>query len=68
VFIPLVPWEEMLGLPNAGHEAISDTLICRAAHGALSTNYDRIIEAWAQNPKVDLRGALKSALKERPAP
>jgi hypothetical protein len=58
VFIPLVPWEEMLGLPNAGHEAISDMVICRAAHATLSTNYDRMIEAWAQNLKVDLRGAL----------
>jgi hypothetical protein len=58
VFIPLVPWDEMLGSPNAGHAAVSDLLVCRAAHAAMSTNFDRMIESWAQSLKVDLRGAL----------
>lgn len=58
VFISLVPWNEMLGMPNVGHAAVSDFLICRAAHAAMSTNFDRMIESWAQNFKVNLRGAL----------
>lgn len=58
IFIPLVPWNEMMGMPNVGHAAVSDLLVSRAAHAAMSTNFDRMIESWAQNLKVDLRGAL----------
>ena len=58
VFIHLVPWAELRGAPNAGHAAISDLLITKGAHAALSANFDRMIEAWAQNLKVDMRGAL----------
>jgi hypothetical protein len=57
-FIPLVPWNELSGDPNAGHAAIADMLISRAAHGALSANFDTMIERWAETRKVDLRGAL----------
>ena len=48
----------MMGMPNVGHAAVSDLLVSRAAHAAMSTNFDRMIESWAQNLKVDLRGAL----------
>lgn len=58
VFVPLVPWNELLGMSNDGHAAIADLLTVRAAHSALSANFDRMIEACAQNLKVDLRGAL----------
>jgi hypothetical protein len=58
VFVPLVPWNELLGMSNDGHAAIADLLTTRAAHSALSANFDRMIEACAQNLKVDLRGAL----------
>lgn len=27
VFIPLVPWDELMGTPNKGHAAVSDLLI-----------------------------------------
>ena len=58
VFIPLVPWNELMGMSNEGHAAVADLLISRAAHSALSANFDRMIEAWAQSLKIDLRGAL----------
>jgi hypothetical protein len=58
VFIGLVPWNELVGPPNSGHAAIADFLISRAAHGALSTNFDTMIESWAGQQKVAMRGAL----------
>lgn len=58
VFVPLVPWNELLGLPNDGHAAIADLLITKGAHAALSANFDRMIETWGESHKVDLRGAL----------
>ncbi|MCP1913345.1 hypothetical protein J2R96_005825 [Bradyrhizobium elkanii] len=60
-FLGLVPWAELLGEPNAGHAAVSDLLIARAAHSTLSANFDPLIETWAKTRKVDLRGALDGA-------
>lgn len=57
-FIPIVPWNDLAGQPNEGHAAVADFLVCRAAHGALSANFDTMIERWAENRKVDLVGAL----------
>ena len=37
VFIDtLVPWNDLVGVPNAGHAAVADLLISRAAYAALS--------------------------------
>lgn len=60
-FLSLVPWSELVGPPNNGHAAIGDLLISRAAHAALSANFDRMIERWAEDRKVALRGALDGA-------
>ncbi len=54
----LVPWDDLAGPPNEGHAAVADFLICRAAHAALSANVDTMIERWAAERKVALRGAL----------
>ncbi|WP_144409180.1 SIR2 family protein [Pseudoxanthomonas suwonensis] len=54
----LVPWDDLVGRPNAGHAAIADLLICRAAHAALTANFDTLIEHWAEEHKVAMRGAL----------
>lgn len=54
----LVPWDDLVGEPNAGHAAVSDLLITRAAAGALSANFDPLIEAWSQARKVAMRGAI----------
>lgn len=59
VFIgSLVPWNDLTGEPNAGHGAIADFLICRAARAALSANFDLLIEQWAHRRKIAMRGAL----------
>jgi hypothetical protein len=58
VFVPLVPWNELAGSPNEGHAAIADLLISRGALAALSVNFDTMIERWAQERKVAMRGAL----------
>jgi SIR2-like domain len=60
-FLALVPWAELLGAPNAGHAAVSDLLVARAAHSTLSANFDPLIEIWAKTRKIDLRGALDGA-------
>lgn len=57
-FLKIVPWHELLGVPNSGHAAVSDFLITRAAYGTLSANFDPLIENWARERKMDLRGAL----------
>jgi hypothetical protein len=57
----LVPWDELVGPPNKGHAAIADLLICRAAHGALSANFDPLIEQWSAERKVAMQGALNGA-------
>ncbi|HEX4409968.1 MAG TPA: SIR2 family protein [Xanthobacteraceae bacterium] len=59
VFIQtLVPWDGLVGEPNAGHAAVADFLICRAAHAALSSNFDPLIEQWSNTRKIAMRGAL----------
>lgn len=58
LFIPLVPWNELTGVPNRGHAAIADMLVSRAAHGALSANFDCMIERWAGEHKISMQGAL----------
>lgn len=57
-FIRLVPWNELVGTPNNGHAAIADLLVSRGAHAALSSNFDPMIESWAHERKIALRGAL----------
>jgi hypothetical protein len=54
----LVPWDDLVGQPNAGHAAVADLLISRAAHATLSSNFDMLIEQWANAHKVAMRGAL----------
>lgn len=58
VFIQLVPWNELVGPPNSGHAAVADLLISRGAHAALSANFDIMIESWAGQHKIAMRGAL----------
>lgn len=54
----LVPWNDLAGSPNSGHAAVSDFLITRAVHGAVSANFDTLIEQWAAERKVVMRAAL----------
>jgi hypothetical protein len=54
----LVPWDDLTGRPNHGHAAVADFLICRAAEAALSANFDTLIENWANDQKIAMRGAL----------
>lgn len=54
----LVPWDKLAGVPNPGHVAIADFLVCRAAAAALSANFDPLIENWAFERKIAMRGAL----------
>jgi hypothetical protein len=58
VFIKLVPWNDFVGLPNNGHAAVADFLISRAAHAALSANFDPLIERWAEERKIAMQCAL----------
>ena len=58
VFLKIVPWNELVGLPNPGHAAIADLLIVRGAHSAMSSNFDGLIETWAEAHKVELQGSL----------
>lgn len=58
LFIPLVPWNELVGPPNSGHAAVADLLISRAAHAALSANFDALIERWAEDHRIAMLGAL----------
>jgi hypothetical protein len=60
-FLKVVPWAELLGEPNAAHATVSDLLVSRAAHSALSANFDPLIESWAKTRKIDMRGALDGA-------
>jgi hypothetical protein len=57
-FVRIVPWNDFLGLPNAGHAAIADLLLTRSAHAALSSNFDPLIENWARERKFELTGAV----------
>src|ERR1019366_8275204 len=54
----LVPWDDLVGSPNAGHAAIADLLISRAASAALSANFDTLIERWAELHKVAFQCSL----------
>lgn len=67
VFISLVPWDDLVGEPNAGHAAVGDFLTTGAAGGVLSTNVDGLIEQWCGVHKVDLRGALTGQQASDPA-
>ncbi len=59
VFIEaLVPWESFVRPPNAGHAAVADFLITRMAAGAVSANYDNLIERRAQDYGFDLAASL----------
>lgn len=44
----LVPWPLFNTDPNLGHEAVADFLGCGATREAVTTNYDRLVEASAQ--------------------
>lgn len=55
----LVPWDELVGQFNAGHEAIGDLLATRAVTAALSTNFDTMIEQWAKSHKIAMLGAVE---------
>jgi hypothetical protein len=54
----LVPWNDLVGQPNKGHAAVADFLICKAVEGALSANFDPLIEHWANDRKIAMSGAL----------
>lgn len=56
-FLRTVPWAELGGQWNAGHAAIADLLTCRAAFGALSANFDFLIEQWAEQHRGELQAA-----------
>ena len=57
----LVPWNDLVGEPNSGHQAIGDLLATRAASAALTTNFDTMIEQWAKSHKLAMRGAVEPA-------
>ena len=54
----LVPWNDLVGQPNNGHAAVADFLVCKAVEGALSANFDPLIEHWASYRKIAMSGAL----------
>jgi hypothetical protein len=56
----LIPWNELVGEPNAGHNCVGDLLASRAASSALSTNVDVMIEQWVKAHKIALRGAVEA--------
>jgi hypothetical protein len=59
VFIErLVPWPAFIRPSNAGHAAIADFLITRAAVAGISSNYDTLIERRAWDYGSDFRGSL----------
>ncbi len=58
VFLQMLPWNELVGEFNSGHEALGDFLVCGALGGVLSTNFDTLIEQWGNRHKIDLKGAL----------
>lgn len=58
-YVPtLVDPHAFAGHPNLGHTAVADFLLTGAVRGAVSTNYDTLIETAGQN----LYGAVGSAL------
>jgi hypothetical protein len=59
VFIEsLVPWHMFVKPPNAGHAAVADFLVTRAAAAALSANYDTLIEQSAVANGFDFQNSL----------
>jgi hypothetical protein len=59
VFIEhLVPWPAFVRPSNAGHAAIADFLMTRAAIAGISSNYDTLIERRAWDYGSDFRGSL----------
>jgi hypothetical protein len=59
VFIEsLVPWPIFVRPPNAGHAAVADFLVTRAASAALSANYDTLIERCAVDHGFDFQNSL----------
>lgn len=59
VFIQvLVPWGDFVKPPNAGHAAVADFLVTKAAAAALSANYDMLIEQCAIANGFDFQNAL----------
>ncbi|WP_029066185.1 SIR2 family protein [Labrenzia sp. DG1229] len=59
VFIEhLVPWPDFVRPSNAGHAAIADFLITRAAVAGISSNYDTLIERRAWEYGSEFRGSL----------
>lgn len=59
VFIEtLVPWAQFAKPPNAGHAAIADFLVTKAAAAALSANYDILIERCAWENGFDFQNSL----------
>jgi len=59
VFIEsLVPWNEFVRPSNAGHAAVADFLVTRAAAAALSANYDMLIEHSAIAYGFDFQNSL----------
>jgi hypothetical protein len=43
----LVPWPELNGPPNRGHDALADLLACGVLVGASTTNFDDLVESAA---------------------
>ena len=54
----LVPWPDFVRPSNAGHAAIADFLITRAAVASISSNYDTLIERSAWDYGSDFRASL----------
>ncbi len=54
----LVPWGSFVRPSNAGHAAIADFLLTRAAAAGISSNYDTLIERRAWDYGADFRGSL----------
>src|SRR5258708_7373951 len=59
VFIrQVVPWNELVSAPNAGHQAIADLLLTAGADHVISTNYDQLIERSVWDLGADFVASL----------
>ena len=55
----LVPWAQLTGQANSGHEAIADLLACGAVASASTTNFDTLVEnAATQLGEPDFRAVV----------
>lgn len=54
----LVPWSDFVRPPNAGHAAVADFLVTKAAAASLSANYDTLIERCAIENGFDFQNSL----------